>query len=272
MSAHVQPGSRLPIVEVLTPQEHRALILGGVAVALVAAGFALTSLAWPVWAATGLFLLLLAIPGVIKFRADARRYGLAIAVLAVLLVAQVLHSTEHIVQWIQNHLLGMSLRTSVGLLSPANAEWVHFVWNWGVLILVAVLIGAGMRNRWAWLLLAWAAAHTLEHTYLMWQHLDVLSQLDGFGVSGITAQGLPGLFGADGVLARGDAFQGTFLCRIPLLTTASRLDVHFGWNVGEVILLVLAAHSWLRSRSQPADPPAPPTGIARITTPEGAAA
>lgn len=272
MSTQARPTPRLPIVDVLTPREHRSLILGGTGVALAAAAFALTRLAWPVWAATGLFLLLLAVPGAIKFRADARRYGLAVAVLAVLLLAQVFHSTEHIVQWIQNHVLGMSLRASVGLLSPANAEWVHFAWNWSVLLLVVALVMAGMRNRWAWLLLIWAAAHTFEHTYLLWQHLDVLDQLNGFGVSGIPAQGLPGVFGADGVLARGDAFQGTFLCRIPLLTTASRLDVHFGWNVGEVILLALAAHSWLRSRAWPADPTPPKAGTARIATPEGVAA
>lgn len=273
MSAAPRPVPRLPIVEVLTPREHRALILGGTAVALIAAGVALTRLGWPVWAATGLFLLLLVVPGSLKFRADARRYGLAVAVLAVLLVAQLFHTTEHVVQWIQNHVLGMTLRASVGLLSPANAEWVHFVWNWGVLLLVGGLILAGMRNLWAWLLLLWAAAHTLEHSYLMWQHLDVLDQLSGFGVAGITAQGLPGFFGSDGLLARGDAFQGTFLCRIPFLTTSSRLDVHFGWNVGEVVLLTLAAHTWLRDRARATAPPtSPPPAPARMTpTTEGAA-
>jgi hypothetical protein len=211
-------------------------------------------LGWPLWAAAGLFLATLTIPGAIKWRSDLRAYGIEVTILSILLVAQGFHTIEHIVQWIQNHVLLWSLRASTGVISPANAEWVHFVWNWGVLLIVAWLVWRGMRNPFAWLLLAWATAHTLEHTYLMAQHLVVLDDLRGFGITKITAQGLPGVLGIDGWLALSDLTQGTFLCRIPFLTTATRLDIHFWWNIGEVILLTLAANAWLRSRLSERDP------------------
>ena len=56
------------------------------------------------------------------------------------------------------------------------------------------------------------------------------------------------MLGRDGWLARSGVTQGTFLCRLPGLTTATRLDVHFWWNVGELTLLLLAAHAFLLAR------------------------
>jgi hypothetical protein len=58
---------------------------------------------------------------------------------------------------------------------------------------------------------------------------------------------LPGIFGRDGWLARSAWTQGTFLCSIPGLTTATRLDLHFYWNTVEVLLLAPAAAEFLRS-------------------------
>ena len=48
------------------------------------------------------------------------------------------------------------LRLSNGLLSPANSEWVHFVWNWLVLLTVIVLFVRGMRGWWGWARLTFA--------------------------------------------------------------------------------------------------------------------
>jgi hypothetical protein len=79
----------------------------------------------------------------------------------------------------------------------------------------------------------------------------VLNELGQLGVTGITAQGLPGILGRDGWLARSELTRGTFLCNLPGLTTASRLDVHFWWNVGETALLLLAGHSYLRGAWAP---------------------
>jgi hypothetical protein len=66
----------------------------------------------------------------------------------------------------------------------------------------------------------------------------------------VTAQGLPGVLGRDGWLARSPASQGTFLCRLPGLTTATRLDVHFWWNIGEITLLLLAGNTFLLKHRQ----------------------
>ncbi|MFL5802195.1 MAG: hypothetical protein ACJ8CR_10705 [Roseiflexaceae bacterium] len=64
----------------------------------------------------------------------------------------------------------------------------------------------------------------------------------------MTAQGPPGIIGRDGWLARSAVTQGTFLCTLPGLTTAMRLDVHFWWNLIEMSLLLVAGSLFLRSR------------------------
>jgi hypothetical protein len=211
--------------------------------AFLALGLALSWLfvVWygaPVWSAALLTLLLLLVPAVEKWRADRYALGWPLTVLSVLLATQTLHSIEHIAQWVQYHLLGWPLKASSGIISPLNAEIVHFTWNWAVLLTVIGLLVVGLRNRWMWLLLAWAAAHTAEHSYLFIKYLQ----------SGGT-QGLPGFFGAGGWLDSQAAQLApvAFICQIaPGLATAPRLDVHFWWNVGEIVLLVLAAQAATR--------------------------
>jgi hypothetical protein len=238
------PGA--PIVRLLHPRQHTPFVLGALAAGLLVGWVGVRWLGWPFWAATASVLALLLAPGIAKWRADARREGWVAMGLSILLVAQGFHGVEHLAQWIQFHVLNWSARASTGLLSAANAEWVHFVWNWVVLLTVIVLLRGGMRNLWTWLLLAWALAHTLEHTYMFVRYLEVLGELRRMGVVSVTAQGLPGVFGRDGWLARSQATQGTFLCQLPAVTTATRLDVHFWWNMGETILLALAADRFLR--------------------------
>ena len=41
--------------------------------------------------------------------------------------------------------------------------------------------------------------------------------------------------------------RGTFLCTLPGVTTAMRLDVHFWWNLVEMLLLIGAGELFLRS-------------------------
>jgi hypothetical protein len=78
------------------------------------------------------------------------------------------------------------------------------------------------------------------------RHLQVLGELKTMGVTTVTAQGLPGILGRDGWLARSPYTQFTFLCSVPGLTTAVRLDVHFWWNVVETALALCAGHVFLR--------------------------
>lgn len=169
-----------------------------------------------------------------------KTHGWWFAVLSMLVAAQGFHGFEHVVQWIQYHILRWPFFTASGIISAANAEWVHFGWNWIVLIIMSILVKGGLRNRFAWLMLAWTIAHTAEHTYMMMRYLQALSELAALGVPSVSAQGLPGFFGRDGWLATSDVTRSSFVCRLPGLTTAVRLDVHFWWNIGETALLMLA--------------------------------
>src|SRR5216683_8402802 len=85
-----------------------------------------------------------------------RDLTLTSALLTVLLAAQGFHSVEHVVQVLQFHVLRLPASASTGLISAANAEWIHFVWNWSVVAVLVVLVHGGMRNVWAVFLVAWS--------------------------------------------------------------------------------------------------------------------
>jgi len=244
---------RFPLLALLNPGALAPAVATSFLAGL-ALGLALRDLlGLPAWSITAIVLLSLLPIGVVKWREDLRRYGPTVMLLSIILVAQGTHTIEHITQWVQYYILYLPARRSTGLLSAANAEWVHFVWNWAVLIVVIGLMRGGLRNFWATLLLAVTTAHTLEHTYLFVRHLIVLSELHQMNIYNVTAQGLPGIIGRDGWLARSPITQGTFICTLPGLTTAVRLDVHFWWNAGEIVLLLAAAHVFLRPRFAPGD-------------------
>jgi hypothetical protein len=179
------------------------------------------------------------------------KHGWWSATLTMLVAAQSFHGVEHLVQWVQYHILRWPFFKASGIISAANAEWVHFGWNWIVLIIMIVLVVGGLRNPFAYLMIAWTVAHTAEHTYLMWRYLQALQELAALGTPEVSAQGLPGFFGRDGWIATSDVTRNSFVCRLPGFTTAVRLDVHFWWNVGETILLILATNATLRQRNRP---------------------
>jgi hypothetical protein len=242
------------LVDLVNPREYTRVFALTFVVGVVLAAALMRVSALPLWGATAGVLALLLVPSIPKWMADRRKFGMAAMVIAVLVAAQGFHTVEHVAQWAQYHVLRWPFWKASGLISPANSEWVHFVWNWLVLATVAYLVRSGMRNVWAWLLLAWATAHTLEHTYMMIRYLITLQDLRALGVSTVAAQGLPGVLGRDGWLASSPATQNTFLCRLPGLTTAPRLDVHFWWNVGEVVLLIPAANRFMSDRSASTSP------------------
>lgn len=239
--------SPLPIVRLLHPRRQAKAAFAALLIGMALGGFAVLVLKFPPWTFTAIVLATLLPIGLVKWREDARLFGVMIGVLSALLVFQGVHTIEHLVQWAQYHVLFWTARQSTGLVSAANAEWVHFVWNWSVLIVVLLLVIKGrLRNVWAYLLVAVAAMHAVEHTYTFVRHVQVIQELQALGVTNITAQGLPGIVGRDGWLARSPLTQGTFLCSLPGLTTAIRLDVHFWWNAIEMMLLLAAAHVFLR--------------------------
>ncbi len=247
--ADVPPRServRLPLVTLLHPRQHTELVVVCWSIALGAAVATRMILGWQLWQAVALVLAIMAVPGTITWRATATRYGSNAAVAAALVTVQGLHSIEHGVQWTQRHVLGEPLRLSNGLLSPANSEWVHFVWNWSVVAAVGYLFARGMRGFWGWAALIWATAHALEHTYMWVRFLQVSAELAGLGQGDVTAQGLPGVVGRDGWLDLNAGTRLELICGLPFITTADRLDTHFAWNTGEILLVLPAVHIFLR--------------------------
>lgn len=241
-----KPLARFPLLELLNPRSQTVAISVVLLVGIVLSTVLVFSHILPLWLATMLVLSALLYPMVQKWRDDLQRFGRPAMVLSILLALQGFHMVEHLAQWTEYHILQWQPRDSSGLLSAANVEIVHFVWNWAVLITELYLIRAGMRGWWAFLLVAWTTAHTLEHTYLLQQYLRRLSELRAQSASLAFAQGLPGVIGQNGWLATAPATENTFLCTLPVLTTAIRLDVHFWWNIGETVLLLPAAHVYVR--------------------------
>jgi hypothetical protein len=247
---HLSPASG-SLLSLLHPRGQARLLAGALITGLLAAWLSVTQLSIPLWGAAASVLALLIYPAVQKWRLDRQRLGAPAMVLSILLVTQSLHSVEHVAQWIQFHVLGWPLKASSGLISPLNAEIVHFSWNLAVLLVVVWLIEAGLRNRWMWLLLLWAAAHTAEHTYLFVNYVQEVQRLASVGLPLSAAQGLPGFFGKGGWLAANTPTAGpvALLCMLaPGLTSVPRLDVHFWWNLGEIGLLIPAAHMSMRRR------------------------
>lgn len=235
-----------PLLALLDPGRYtRATLAIGIG-GMVLAAIAVQLLRVPLWMASAAVLAALLPVGVIKWRDDRRRWGATVMIGGALIAAQGFHTLEHLAQWFQYHILGWPSFKSGGLISTLDAEWVHFVWNWLVLLTVMVLMRGGMRNIFAWLLLAWAGAHTFEHSYMMWRFIETQRDLALLGVTGISPQGLPGILGRDGWLATSAWTQNSFICRLPGLTTAVRLDVHFWWNIGEVVLLLPAMNVFMR--------------------------
>jgi hypothetical protein len=239
---------RLPVLALLNPRQRTTFVLGSLGIALSAARYASVARRWLLWESAALFLVLMVPAAIVKWRDDVRRYGMLVTFAGVLLVVQGLHTIEHLIQWSQRHILNWSLRDSTGILSPANVEWLHFAWNTFLFLSVLTLVVKGMRGPFGWMALAWVFAHDVEHTYLFVRHLQVLAELRSLGVDDVTAQGLPGLLGRDGLLDRSSLTSGTLLCRIPFASTASRLDVHALWNTGDVVFLLPAVHGLLRRK------------------------
>lgn len=233
----------------LAPGRWGPLVVPFALLATALGGFLLGSGRAPLWAATLIAVAVAAIPWTLKWRDDLRRVGAAATALAILLALQGFHTVEHTVQLLQVYLLDRPAARALGLVTAANAEWIHLAWNAAVLLGVGWLTARGMRSRWAWLLLAWAGLHTAEHGYLFVRYLQVAAEANALGVGGQgVLQGLPGVLGRDGWLA-----LQSWCGRIPGLTTAPRVVVHFAWNAGEIVLLVLAARAGLPGllRSRP---------------------
>lgn len=164
-----------------------------------------------------------------------------------LLVAQSAHTLEHSIQMIQYHLLRWPNAT--GLISQlANNEWIHLNWNIAILSCIILLFAHGMRGTWSTLLILVAGLHTIEHIYLISTYLQLSTIIENSGLSPRLALNLPGILGANGWIAQNG--QNSFICKLPGLTTASRIDIHFWWNIAETSVMIPAAlHFWHKNQA-----------------------
>jgi hypothetical protein len=223
---------------VLNPGRRSLIIFIGIVLAVIVWSFLVGYGAMSMSRASALAFGLVIIAVSPKWIDDTKRWGIPVGLLGVLITLQSLHMLEHATQMVQFYYLKLPAGTSLGLISALNVEWVHFTWNWLVWGLTVYLVVRGLRNPWSYVLLAWATLHSLEHTYLLIRYLQVLRELGPLGLPPLTVtQALPGVLGRNGWLALSE-----WCARIPGLTTAPRSVIHFWWNAGEVVLLLLA--SW----------------------------
>ena len=179
--------------------------------------------AWPLWA-TGSAVV---VPWIPVFAHEVawvyRRYGW-LAPFYVLVVGQGGHFLEHVAQLVQIHVFGFQGAAARGIFGTLDVEWVHFIWNTWVLLMVLVLLVRFRANRWLWLTLLLSGWHEVEHTFIFSVYLTT-------GVSGT-----PGLLSHGGAIAGG--------------LSVSRPDLHFFYNLIETVPLVVGFLSQVQ-RSEP---------------------
>ena len=145
-----------------------------------------------------------------------------LALLSFLALSQTLHLFEHVAQMIQIHILGLSGPAARGIVGQLDIEWVHFIWNAGVVVVLGALMVHDRSNRWLIFATAFASWHLLEH--------DVIMQT--FLTTGIP--GSPGLLAAGGLIGGG----------LPL----GRPDLHFIYNLAETAAIGVAYAVGLRAQ------------------------
>lgn len=261
MSQHVVPFKYASLLTLINPRRYTRLLLVLLAVGITTGGILVTQTGMPIWGATLITLGLIMYPAIQKWRDDLDRWGWPMTMVSVLIALQGFHTIEHVAQWTQFHWLGWQPKESGGLISPLNAETVHFGWNWSVVFVLIYLFRCRIRNVWLYPLFLWSLAHSLEHLYLFVQYIQYVKLLWSTNQSLSFAQGLPGIFGSKGWLdTRGNDFAATaFVCRIVPwgFKTANRIDVHFYWNMGEVSFMLPYAHVAIRRRIRQLNPSLP---------------
>jgi hypothetical protein len=134
-----------------------------------------------------------------------------LALYAGLVLSQTGHLAEHVAQMVQIHGLGIAAPQAHGVVGNLDLEWVHFIWNVGILGGLGAVLHRLPRNIWSWLAFGAAAWHSVEHTVILAAYLST---------------GVPG---DPGLLAEGGAVLGGG----PL----ARPDLHFIYNLAEAAFL-----------------------------------
>jgi hypothetical protein len=153
---------------------------------------------------------------------QTRHYGLY-GFFGALTLFQLGHMVEHAAELAQLFVNHGNLAQSHGVFGVLDNEVVHFYWNVGVWVGIAVLLyRVGSRNPWLWIAFAAASIHMVEHVYLFWLYV--------FHQEFWSAGGWAGILGSGGLLGS------------PL----DRPYLHFVYNYLEIVPLVIAF--WDQSR------------------------
>lgn len=163
---------------------------------------------WPLWAIV-LATLLPWMPVLARETVWTYRHYSMLALFYVLVVTQIGHFGEHLVQVVQIHVLHLSGVDARGIFGALDIEWVHFIFNTYIIIAEIVLLRYFRKNPWLWAGLVVAIWHELEHVVIMYVYLTT-------GVAGS-----PGLLSQGGLIAGG----------LPFI----RADVHFVYNLVETL-------------------------------------
>jgi len=173
---------------------------------------------WPLWA----FILATVAPWVPVFSVEmiwTRRHYHWMVLLYVLVVTQTGRFAEHLIQFVQLHILNYPVESAVGVLGILNSETANLFWNARSILLIGLTLygyrrDVWARNPWLWLALAVVAWHEIEYAYLAAVYFST------------------GEAGGPGLLAEGGAIAGG----LPV----TRADLHFFYALIEIVLFVLA--------------------------------
>lgn len=198
-----------------------ALALAGAAAGVAVAG----ALGAPIWT-VGIIGLAPVLPvlAAVVLRVQRLADGWLAFYLA-LVLTQVGHVGEHLVQVIQLRVLGLRGEHAHGVFGALDIEWVHFTWNSWILVAVVLLLVRFRTNAWLWVTLPLAAWHLGEHVVLIAAYLAT------------GTAGNPGLLAMGGLLAGG----------LPV----ARPELHLAYNLAETVPLTIGL-TWQWRRSRPA--------------------
>ena len=141
----------------------------------------------------------------------------ALALFGTVVLLQLGHLSEHVVQNVQLLVTHGQLAASRGVFGQLDVETVHFYWNIGIWLGTgALLYRYGFSNIWLTVAFFAAGLHSVEHLYMYWLYVTHSAAYLAGGWNGILGQG--GLLG------------------LPL----ARPYLHLVYNVVEITPLVVA--------------------------------
>ncbi len=206
----------------LLPKRVGLRTFGATALASCAVLFGSALVGLPFWAIALLALLPWFPLYVFEASWQYRHYG-AFALFGTLVLFQLGHLAEHVVQNLQLLLTHGKLSASRGVFGQLDVEAVHFYWNIGIWLGTgALLYRYGLRNVWLTVAFVAASLHSVEHIYVYWLYVTHSSAYLMGGWNGILGQG--GLVGS----------------------SLARPYLHLVYNVIEVTPFVLAFYDQSR--------------------------